>query len=104
MNYIVSWPSDGARAMAWLDSTVSLIPEWLQRKLRALLGLRASPRLLVAICSVQFMVLLIGLLQQLHRTECAVTVPQSGKVKHAMRSGQHDALRCTHRCTVPYRW
>ena len=66
--------------MAWLDTTVSYLPTWLQAYLARLLGLRASPRLLLIICTLQFVVLACGILTQIHRTECAVVVPQAGNV------------------------
>ena len=71
--------------MAWLEGNE--LPSWLATLLakfnslhRSFCGLRASPRLLVAICMVQFAVLLIGFFQQHNRTECAVGVPPTGSV------------------------
>ncbi|KAL1527556.1 hypothetical protein AB1Y20_008944 [Prymnesium parvum] len=48
--------------------------------LRWLLGLRASPRLLLIICAVQLLVLLASTLQMLHRSECIVSLPRDGPV------------------------
>ena len=45
---------------------------------RQILGLRASPRLLVIICCVQAVVLLAGTLMQIGRADCAATLPDSG--------------------------
>lgn len=71
--------------MAWLEGGV--LPQWAQDALarfnslqRSCCGLRASPRLLVSVCLVQFAVLIIGLLQQVKRVECAVAVPVTGSV------------------------
>jgi len=71
--------------MAWLEG--GNLPEWLRTLIakfdslqRSCCGLRASPRLLVSICMVQFAVLIMGLLQQFKRVECAVAVPPSGAV------------------------
>ena len=47
---------------------------------RELLGLRASPRLLVIICAVQALVLLGGTWMQIGRVDCAVELPTSGRM------------------------
>jgi hypothetical protein len=71
--------------MAWMES--GHLPPWLEAIIdhfnslqRTYCGLRASPRLLVSLCFIQFAVLIIGLLQQMRRVECAVAVPISGSV------------------------
>ena len=47
----------------------------LVHSVRWLLGLRASPRLLIVVCSVQLGVLLCSMLQQMNRAECAISLP-----------------------------
>ena len=77
--------------MPWLDSAFSLarlLPEGVKlpsveaavKTVGRLGSLRASPRLLVGVCCVQFVVLAVGLLQQLSRVECAISVPTGGPV------------------------
>ena len=62
--------------MPWLESTN--VPEWLAKIIKSvnrLFGLRTSPKMLVAVCGLQLAVLIVGLVQQLDRTECSITVP-----------------------------
>lgn len=66
--------------MPWFDAPSWPIVEQAWRAARPLLSLRASPRLLVGVCCLQLLVLLWGLLQQLSRTECAISVPPGGPV------------------------
>ena len=43
---------------------------------RYVLGLRASPRLLLGVCSLQLIVLVGSFLQLLSRSECAISLPR----------------------------
>jgi hypothetical protein len=68
--------------MPWLETAgdCEWLPAWLVSLLRRVLGLRASPRLLVAVCSAQLVVLVVGMFQQMNRTECQIAVPAGGPV------------------------
>ena len=50
------------------------------KALRPLLGLRASPRLLLGVCGLQAFILVIGAFMQLGRSECTITLPSSGPI------------------------
>ena len=78
--------------MPWLETVgeCSWIPPWVFEGIYRLTGLRASPRLLVLICSIQLTVLLLGMFQQIDRYDCHVIVPAGGTVVV-------ECDTCTHR-------
>ena len=68
--------------MPWLETVgeCEWLPPWVLIAVRRVIGLRASPRLLVGVCTAQLVVLVIGMVQQLNRTECQIAVPAGGPV------------------------
>ena len=66
--------------MPWLEAVPTYLPAWFVTGVSRLLSLRASPKLLIGTCCTQFLVLIIGLLQQLSRVECTIAVPAGGPV------------------------
>ena len=66
--------------MPWIESSISYLPPECVTLLARLASLRASPKLLVGVCCTQLVVLLVGVLQQLNRVECAIAVPSGGPV------------------------
>ena len=66
--------------MPWIEQAWTFLPEWLLAYVAKAVSLRASPKLLVGVCTCQFGVLLIGLMQQMQRVECSIAVPTGGPV------------------------
>ena len=66
--------------MPWLESATTILPPWCVTFIGRVGSLRSSPKLLVGTCCAQLLVLLVGLLQHLHRVECAIAVPNGGPV------------------------
>lgn len=78
--------------MPWIQSYVTYVPEWCITAVARVSSLRASPRLLIGVCCLQFAVLGMGLLQQLSRVECGITVPTGGPVVIECDSCRHRSL------------
>lgn len=71
--------------MPWLELESSeyfkAVPPCCLSLFSRVISLRSSPKLLVAVCGLQMLVLLVGLLQQLGRVECSIAVPSGGPVE-----------------------
>lgn len=81
--------------MPWLESTdvfEKYVPPPILKAWRYLWGLRASPKLLVAVCILQLLVLMVGMLQQLNRTECAIAVPVNAPVTVECDTCRHVSI------------
>ena len=81
--------------MPWIESAqCEWVPDWLRVGFLRVFGLRASPKLLVGVCSIQLFVLLMGMLQQINRIECRIAVPAGGPVVV-------ECDTCVHRSLTP---
>jgi hypothetical protein len=72
-----------ALVMPWLEEESycgKFVPSWVIAPFRKVISLRASPKLLVIVCAIQFVVLFVGVLQQLNRVECTIALPSNGPV------------------------
>lgn len=78
--------------MPWIESAVTYVPQWCLTGVGKVASLRASPRLLVGTCCLQFAVLAIGLFQQVHRVECAIAVPAGGPVVVECDTCRHKSV------------